>query len=342
MSELDLEKVKRILLVKLGAVGDCVHTLYALGALRARFPQSVIGWAVEDKAYQVVSWHPHLDRVHILTKNEGWARWIKDANDISGFGYDVAIDFSNLFKSGFVTCRSGVKTRIGFDKYREGNFLFTNKRIKSSNQHMIERYLELLEPFGISSLSETVAIYVPQKAKEYIDKFFNEKLPAGTPVVVLNPHATWLNKLYSIDGYAYIADKLISSGHRVVLAWGGEKELAVVKRLAAMMKNKVILAPPTDLKQLYYLMSKCDIYLGNDTGPMHMAAASGIGVVGIFGPTNPDRVGPRTDKKRVCHTGDECKDWPCEKRKCKDPICINRIRPDKIVDAVLSLIKESG
>jgi len=342
LNELNLNKRNRILIVKLGAVGDCVHTLCALKAIRERFPEWVIGWAIEDKSYQVVSWHPDLDRVHLLRKKEGWVNWLKDANSISGFGYDIAIDFSNLFKSGFVTYRSGAKTRIGFDRYREGNFLFTNKQVKSQNQHMTSRYLELLKPLGITNLPENIEIYVPEKSKEYIEEYFSENISTGSPLIVLNPHATWPNKLYPADSYAIVAEKLSLLGYRVILTWGSQKEHNVVKKLAVRLKKRVAIAPATDLKQLYYLMSKCDIYLGNDTGPMHLAAVSGIGVVGVFGPTNPERVGPMAEMRRIVHQGSKCKDWPCEKRKCKDPICISLIEPDKIVDAVVSLIKEKG
>ncbi len=336
-----MESVKRILIVKLGAVGDCVHTLFALDALRNKFPDAVIGWAVEEKSYNVISWHLKLDRVHLVRRKEGIFTWLKDAESVADFGYDLAIDFSNLFKSGWVALRSGAKIRIGFSRKREGNFLFTNKRIKTSKKHMMERYFGLLRPLGIKEIPDPKGIFVSYKQRNYIDEFLQENISPLKKTVVINPNATWQSKLYPLEKYAEVAHELIREGHHVLLIWGGGNENQRVKRLSGMIQEKVIIAPKTNLKELYYLMSKCHIYIGNDSGPMHLAAFSGIGVVGIFGPTNPDRVSPWTSGKIVITAGRQCGKWPCEKRKCKNPFCVTNVDPMEIVAAGKKLLEET-
>lgn len=339
---IDHEKkpARKILIVKLGAVGDCVHTLYVLRALRVRFPEAIIGWAVEDKACQVVAHHPDITHCYRLPRKKGLARWFTSHKPIITDKYDTVIDLSNLFKSGIVSCRSGAKNRIGFDRLREANFLFNNIRIKDNKGHMIERYFRLLAPFDIQKIPQSIEIAVQEHKKKSIDLFFNNEIRKDSTIVALNPNGTWPNKLYPLENWAFVADELVKQGAIVILVWGGAKELKRVRTLSRMMRETSIIAPPTDLKELYYLLSKSTIYLGNDSGPMHIAAAAGIGVAAVFGPTNPERVGPWCDRKRVITTKDICDKWPCEKRKCDNPDCITKIDPVLVADAARSLIEE--
>ena len=330
----------KILIVKLGAVGDCVHALYALGALRQKYPDATIGWAVEEKSSQIVLGQPALDEVHVISRKKGWMKWLADAKDVRRVRYDTAVDLSNLLKSGWVTRRSGARLRIGFDRWREGNFLFTNRRIRSRKGHMIERYHNLLAPLEVGDLPPKVQIVVPEFKQIKMNAFVKDELGGGDPIVALNPHASWPDKRYPPDRYGVVADKLAESGARVLLLWGGKSEFQAVKELAGSMISQPVIAPPADLQELYHLLSLCTIYLGNDTGPMHMAAAAGIGVVGLFGPTDPERVGPWTDKKRIVTAPEECKDWPCENRKCDHADCIALIPRSRVRDAALSMIGE--
>lgn len=340
MNQDDRQSERRILIVKLGAVGDCVHTLYVLRALRERFPKAVIGWAVEEKAYQVVAHHPDISHCYLIPRKKGFAKWFSSLRPILTDNYDTTIDLSNLLKSGIVSLRSGAKNRIGFARLREANFLFNNIRIKSKKGHMIERYFKLLESFDIHQIPMKVKLEVAEHKKKTIDLFLRNEIPASEPVAVLNPHGTWPNKLYTLDGWAYVADQLAQKGCTVILAWGSSVELERVRELSGMVKKSPVIAPPTDLKELYYLFTKSTIYLGNDSGPMHLAAAAGIGVSAVFGPTNPERVGPWCERRRIITAREVCDKWPCEKRRCPDPVCITKIDPVKVAEETLSLIEE--
>jgi lipopolysaccharide heptosyltransferase I len=336
----EITKPKRILIIKLSAVGDCVHTLYVLRALRDRFPSAQIDWAIENKSYPIVAGHPDASTVHLIDRKSGNFAWYKSVSNLKTLAYDVTIDLSGLVKSGYLAWATGAPERIGFDRWREGNRIFNNRRVKTKSGHMIDRYFGLLAPLGDFEIPPAIEIAVSENDQAYVDDFFEKQIPPDRPVVALNPHGTWPNKLYPLKKYAQVADRLIQNGATVLLVWGGQSEHDAVKQLAAMMTEPAVVAPSTDLKQLYALLKRCTIYLGNDSGPMHMAAAADIGVLGIFGPTNPARVGPWAARKREVTAEPFCEKWPCEKKKCDHPNCIDRIDPEKIVACAVELLGE--
>lgn len=306
---------RRILIVKLGAVGDCLHTLIAARVLRERFPEATLGWVVETKSLDIVQGHPLLDHVHVWNRKQtsadlkqGRLFHARDpvrrvVEEIRAVGYEVAIDFQNLLKSGYFTWKSGASRRIGFRRLREGNFLFTNIRVrpKPTEYHMVERYLSLLRPLGIEVAGRPPAepIFIPEDKSRAVDEFFAAHLPAGKPVAAINPAASLTRKLWPVERYAAVADRLVDAfGIVPLLIWGpGEEKL--VEGVQSRMKRQAFLAPPTTIKELACLLGKCRLYLGNDSGPMHLAAAMGCAVVGLFGPIDPARVLPWTEHYRV-------------------------------------------
>ncbi len=344
--------ISSVLIVKLGAVGDCVHTLYALRALRLAFPKAKIGWVVEGKSAGVVKGHPDLDEVIVFPRKEisaalkagkigdaigAYRRFVKD---LRGVKYETAVDFQNLFKSGFAARASGARQRIGFRRLREANFLFTNRWIKPypGARHAIEKYFSLLRPLGIDKIPDDVHIHVPDEKKEAVDLFWRENNLHKKRVVAVNPEASWPNKKLGADKYARAIDELAAQSIQSVIIWGPKEEQSA-QSLRGACRAKPLLAPPTDIKELYYLLSRCDAYLGNDSGPMHMAAAAGIGVAGVFGPSDPDRVGPWTERGIVVSSEALCS--PCWKRKCPMPgvYCMDKITSTQLVKAVHDVLE---
>jgi len=310
-----LAEQKRILIVKLGAVGDCLHAMIALRVLRRHLPNAVLGWVVETKSEQVVAGNPDLNHLHVWRRKEtsrllkegrlgaAWRSIHEVVEEIREVGYDTAIDFQNLFKSGFFARRSGAITRIGFARLREANFLFTNRRVqpRPDEIHMVRRYLALLRPLGIeeNGFPPAVPVVVPKQDHAVIDEFFAAKVPEGRPVVAFNPAASLPRKLWPAQRFAEVADRLAET-HRIVplVIWGPGEE-GLVAEFRSHAKSPVWTAPRTTLKELAYLLARCTLYVGNDSGPMHLAAAMGCAVVGLFGPTDPRRVAPWTPRA-VC------------------------------------------
>ncbi len=293
-------------------MGDCIHTLVAAHALRAAWPGATLGWLVEGKSKEVVLGHPDLNHVHVWNRKQAsadlragrvgsaWAETRRVIDELRAVGYEVAIDFQNLIKSGFFAWQSGARRRIGFERLREGNFLFTNDWVRTPSGHMVERYLALLAPLGLTvgGKPAAVPIDVPAEKRVVGDEFFARNLPAGARVAAINPAASLPRKVWPAERFSALADRLArEAGLRPVILWGPGEE-ALANQVLRGMKEPGLLAPPTSIKELAHLLSRCTLYVGNDTGPMHLAAAMGIGVVGLFGPSDPKRVGPWT--ARAC------------------------------------------
>lgn len=350
-------EVKSILIVKLGAVGDVVHTLYALKALRESFPNARIGWVIEEKSIELVRGNPDVDelilfprrRIEPLLKNintfsEGKKLLSQFAASLKSKQYEVAIDFQTLFKSGWIAKASGAKTRVGFDKWRELNKLFTNVHVDASERaHAVEKYLKLVEAIGAKPSRNRPTIYVPHDKAWKLERWLSDY---GYPLKnfgVLNPSANWLNKMPEMDTLAEAAIRITQETKmRWLIIWGSEVELARAQILEEKTRTTVArIAPQTDLKELYHLLSCARIYLGTDSGPMHMAALAKTPVVAVFGPSDPKRVAPYDVLHKIVRAeGLKC--LGCWKRKCRNPRCMTELSAFAIVNAALELIKKTG
>jgi len=267
---------------------------------------------VETKSQEVVLNHPDLDHVHVWNRKQAsrdflngrigsaWSEVRRVIDEIHAVDYEVAIDFQNLLKSGFFAWQSGAGLRIGFSRLREANFLFTNLHIEvgPDARHMVRRYLKLLEPLNVSYSDHepAIPIFVPPEKKSAVDSWFSTNVSSNRRVVALNPASSLARKRWPVERFAQTADRLADQLNVAsILIWGpGEEQL--VESVSRQMRTSALIAPPTTLKELAHLFSRCDLYLGNDTGPLHLAAAMDCSALGLFGPSDPERVGPWTTR----------------------------------------------
>lgn len=292
----------RILIIKLGAIGDVVHSLPVLATLRACYPKAHLAWAVEEKAAPVLEGNRDLNELILLERkkmSEGlgvfyFGRWLQEVRKKS---FDVALDLHNLFKTGIIAYASHAPVRIGFRKLREGNFLFMNRWVKPQphHRHAIEKYLSLLEPLGLheSQWVRRFPLVWDTSDDERISRFLKQHgLDHNEPLVAVNPGANWPSKRWMPDRYAKVADELTKrSGVRTLILWGpGERPLA--EAVADAMIERAPIAPETSLKQLMALIKRCGLLIGGDSGPLHLAAALNVPTVSLFGPSDPKRNGP--------------------------------------------------
>ena len=337
----------KILIVKLGPVGDVVHTLPALHPLRKSFPEAFIAWAVERKSMDVITGNSDLDEVIIFERKElqkifkadglvaAYRYFAAFAAKLKEYNFDLTIDFQTLFKSGIITFSSGARKRIGFDKWRELNRLFTNHRIKAVSRHTVDKYLELVDAAGGRGDGSPVKIVYSAEDDSYIYSFLKEKELANRPWVAINPGASWTSKLWPVESFASLCDFLEDSGIPVVVVWGPGEE-ALVEGIVGAACSKPYVAPPTSIKQLACLLERSSLYVGGDTGPMHMAVAMGTTVVGIFGPSDPDRNGPYGEGHMILQADIDC--IKCWKKSCSSMECMKNVSAEAVADAVISKI----
>jgi len=346
---------KSILIVKLGAVGDVIHSLYAARALRESFPNTRTGWVIEEKSVGLIQGNPDIDEIVLFPRRKiepllrNLNTFSKGMKLLSQFGaslkakkYEVAIDLQTLFKSGWITKASGAKKRLGFAKWRELNRFFTNIHVDTAGcEHAVEKYVKLTEAIGAQQPKERPTVYVPHDKAWKIERWLSDY---GYPLKdfgVINPSANWPNKMPDLDALADAAIRVTNdTGIRWLAIWGSEVELARAQFLEDKMKIKYLrIAPPTDLKELFHLLSCARVYLGTDSGPMHMAALAKTPVVALFGPSDPKRVAPYDVPHRIVRV-ESLKCLGCWKRKCRNPKCMTEISPKAITTATLGVIKE--
>jgi heptosyltransferase I len=353
-----IKKPRKILIIRLSAIGDVVDVLPALRSLRSNFPDSKIAWLVEDRARDVLTGHPDIDDVIIFPRKK-WQRNILKLNrifdtlsDILSFykrlrkeSYDIVIDFQGNLKSGIMTLITGAENRIGFGKgfCKEFNYLFTQYQAYPPNKrmHRIERNLSLLKKLGIDTSFQRPELPVSKTDEEYVSKFIDIDNECSTPIIIMNPCTSEYGsyKRWSTSNYALLADMILDNyDARVIFTWG-PNEIDIVNKIVKNMKHKALVSCETTIKQLIELIRRADLYIGGDSGPMHIASTLGIPTVAIFGPKDPVVYGPYNSKSIIVSKELPCS--PCRNRTCSDPECITTISPEEVFQAVNKVMEET-
>jgi heptosyltransferase-1 len=340
-----------ILIIKLSAIGDVVHSLPLLEVLRGRFPSSRIDWVIEEAASNIVEGHPDLDKV-IVFPRKGWLdrftrkrEYISVGRELITFfeelrkrEYDLVIDLQGLLKSGVLTFFARGSRKIGLNGAREGSSLFVNERVNFPEPeiHALDRYLCVAKHLGVADPVWKGKIPIYETDKRYVDDLL-VGLEGNCALVAINPMAKWESKLWELERFACLADVINEKLEAAIIFTGSESDRIAVEKIVAGMRTKALnLAGKTNLKQLAYLYKKCAVVISTDTGPMHMAAAMGSSVVALFGPTSALRTGPYGRKHRVVRTGLPCS--PCFRKRCDHMSCMKGISVEQVYDTVKQVI----
>ncbi len=355
-----------IMIVKLSAIGDVVHTLPSLAALRKLYPQAHITWVIEEAAADLIKNHPLLDCV-IISRRKGWIRDLKRwrlkalgevlhfVRELRSRRYDLVIDFHGLLKSSLIVFLTAAPRKLGYDSLQELSGLFLTEKIPEAREkHAVCRYLDLVrhlarERFPLPGAdvkelafpgSGTEDIEFPLPLAEAAEKRAAELLAengltAGR-FIAINPVALWETKLWEDRNFALLADMLIKRyGMPVLFTGGGKREIDRIRVLMTM--DAVNLAGETSLTELASLYRRSAVLVTTDTGPMHIAAAVGTTVVALFGPTDPLRTGPFGKGHRVIRAELPCS--PCLRKKCTHRECMRMITPEEVLAAVGDVLR---
>ncbi len=325
----------KILIVKLSSIGDVVHTLPALAAIRYALPDAQINWAVEREAAEILRGNSFLDNLIELDtrslRGKTISEILPDASrqfrQLRRFSFDVAIDFQGLLKSATIAKLTKSKRRYGFAKQnlREpaSRFLLTNTVEVQKKSHIIIKNLKLAEQALNISIPENdfeFPIFTDENHKTEAAEIIEQ---TGENFVILNPAGGWVTKLWHAEKFGALADRLWEENGltSVVTTAPNEIELAE-KVLRNCTSGKVLLAQPS-LKGFYELAKRAKIYIGGDTAPTHIAVAANAPVVGIFGPTEWWRNGsPRQNDICVERIDIGCR-VDCHRRTCNNWICMD-------------------
>lgn len=336
-----------ILIVKLSAIGDVIHTLPSLAALRRCYPQAHITWVVEESASDLLMDHPLLDRV-LVSRRKRWIQDLKEGRhrgavlrEITGFlhtlrdrPYDLVIDFHGLFKSAVFVLLSRGKRKLGYDSLQEGSGIFLNEKIpEDMTKHAVERYLDFPRHLGCDTTSPEFPIGLREAHFKRVEALLAEKkVDTGRGFVGISPVAYWETKLWDEAKFAALCDRIVTElGLPVVFT--GERSEGVIARIRSRMQApSASVAGETSLRELAALYTMASVLLTTDSGPMHLAAAVGTPVVALFGPTSPERTGPYGEGHIVIRRELPCS--PCFRKTCDTLECMNAISVDEVFQAV--------
>ncbi len=288
--------MRAILIVRLGALGDIVHAVPVAAALRERFPAARIDWVVDERYQEVLRLVPVVDRRIVLRSRSMpvWRRVVELRRALAGGTYDVAVDAQGLLKSAVVARSSGAPRVLGFPPphLREplARFLYTETCDPGDAAHVIEKNLTLAGRLGARTADRRFPMEVPASAA--LDAVRRFPRVGGGPFAVINPGAAWPNKRWAPARLARVAEWLWGERRLPSLVTWGPGDETTAAAVVDGSNGAALLAPPTRVSDLAAIMGAAAVVVSGDTGPVHLAAAVGTPVVGLYGPTDARRNGP--------------------------------------------------
>jgi predicted lipopolysaccharide heptosyltransferase III len=330
--------MKRILLIRFGSLGDVVLTTPAIRAVREKFPNAYIAMVVGDRSADIVSANPRLNEVIVFHRErKGLSEIKRVAAMLRERSFDVSIDMQRKFRSSLLAYLSRTEFRVGY--HQPGGFLCSVKIPNSENKHAIDRNLDLLKPLDIGSGLKTdraPEMFLSRKDRDYAWDIFQERgLASRSLVVGMFPGAGWHHRCWPAERFAAIGDLAAERYNAGVVVFGGPGEADIVKNVAQKMTTTpVLIKNRMTLRQLGALIEKCDLFLSNDTGPMHISVAVKTTTIGLFGPGNHIKFRPIGERHALVRHDMPCS--PCKQftDRCKDNVCMRSITVEEVWEAV--------
>ena len=323
----------RILIVRLGSLGDVVHAIPVAAALRRAYPDATIDWLVDPRYVELLALVAGVDRAIPLDPRGSLSGTLRTVRDLRRARYDAVVDLQGLIKSATLARAAGARRTIGLPRahLREpmASMMYTETPDPGEHPHVIRKGLALVRALGVSDARVTFPLAVP--VTDAAARVVAEAGAAG--YALLNPGAAWPNKRWPPERFGALAtlmrDRL---GLRSFVLWGpGEESLASQVMLASHGAASV--APATTITDLASIARGARVMVSGDTGPLHIAAAVGVPIVALFGPTRAERNGPWIDADITLSRYDGCQ-CHYERRCRRETPCIDEIRIDEVFVAV--------
>ncbi|MGE5752964.1 MAG: lipopolysaccharide heptosyltransferase II [Deltaproteobacteria bacterium] len=330
-------------------LGDAVLTTPALGAVRASFPRTRIVMAAKPLVAELFRHHPDIDDLLVYEKegrHAGAGGMLRMAGELRRWRFDAAILFQNAFDAALLVFLAGIPGRQGYAT--DGRRLLLSRAVPVTEEvlrlHHAEYYLHLVSELGIPRpANPAMRLQVTGEERDAMsERLASLGIPKGGRILGINPGATYGSaKRWYPDRFAAVADALSEEWGASVVLMGSAPEMPLSAEIeAAMGKRPVNLAGRTTVRELLALLSLCGFLVTNDSGPMHIAAALGVPLAAIFGPTDWRTTSPWTRRARIVRVGVDCS--PCMRRECdRGHECMLGVTADMVIAAARDLMTES-
>jgi heptosyltransferase I len=369
---------RKILLIKLSAVGDVVNTIPVFNALRRRYPSAQIDWLVTAAIAELLRDNPAISNVIEFARDDWSKPWTltpfvnyaRLASQLRANAYDLVLDMHGQLRTGALVLATGAPVRIGFDRphasvwdasprtfsaearkhawqgAREGSWLAYTHHIPvpTLDVHAVDRYLRVGAMLGLQNAPPDFSFPIPQAASARVDALLRERGIAGMPLLAMAPGTVWETKHWGTSKFADVARHFLGQGFAVALI-GSRRERTVCEEVARLAPGAVDIAGETTLTELAALIRRSAISVTNDSGPMHLAVALDRPVVSIFGPTDPIWIGPYGRADAALQAGVPCS--PCLLRqlsRCRfGHVCMENVSAQAVIERMENVIgKGSG
>jgi len=340
---------RRICIIKPSALGDVVQTLPILPALRERFPQARICWVISRALEPLISGHPDLDDVILYDRRGSWADWWRLLTRLRTERFDLVLDLQGLLRSACMTWATRARLRIGLETVREGAHLACHALLPDTGRmvpaHL--RYWRVAEALGCGHLERRTDIAVTRadlvRAGEWLSVLRGGRL-------AVQPGARWQTKQWPVGRFAAVAAKAYRQFGFSFVVIGGPEDQSLAAEFASALNRfvpaarVVNLAGRTSLTELAAVMLNVDAMLSNDSGPMHLAAALHVPVVGVFTCTDPVRSGPPPGLHELVSAPLACAGSykkKCPFKGCRHLACFSALEVDRVWLALQRLVHNS-
>jgi heptosyltransferase-1 len=320
----------RFLIVRLGSLGDVIHAIPAVAALRARHPAARIDWIVDPRYVELLRLVTGIDRCIPLDRRG--AGWLTTIRDLRRTRYEATIDLQGLLKSALLARASGARRRIGFPRVhcREplASVFYTETADPGDAPHVIHQGLALMGSLGVRDQAVSFPLTVPRSS---VAEAVAGRLGHG--YAVINPGAAWPNKRWPPERFGALAAAMAERcGLRSLVLWGPGEEL-MASAVVGASRGAAESAPPTSITDIVAIAKGASLMVSGDTGPLHIGAAVGTPIVALFGPTRAERNGPWAAADIAISRFDRC---ACHyERQCRrSQPCIDDIGVDEVMAAV--------
>jgi len=341
--EFSKDKVKKILVIRTDRIGDVILSMPTVRALRENFPKSFLGFLTTTYTKELVLESRDIDEVMVYERKASLIRKLNFVKKLKRYKFDLAVVLSPYFESALLGYLSGASFRIGYPLNGSG-FLFTIKvDVKNRYKHEIESCLDVVRTIGIDTINKKPQLILSQEAEKFAEEFFAQhKILPSDLKICIHPggheeHTRWMP-----DRYAQVADVLIKDYGAKVILLGAKADKDVLDKVLSFMSEKPIVPElHNSLQKLGAIIKRCDIFLGNNSGPMHVASAVETPVVAIFGAIHPleheNKWAPFGEDHIIVRRKMDCID--CHPGHCVNLKCLRMITVDEVLRAIFKQIE---
>lgn len=349
------DSISRILIVRLSAHGDVMHTLPLLSAIKRNNPTASVGWLVEASAAPLLQNHPLIDQLHVSHRK----RWLTMARnplhwpavlaevkaligELKQADYQVSFDVQGLLKSALWPFWANIPRRYGFKATREYADVFYNHKLPpmiiwDATTPAVERYLDFARAIGMEAMRpEFEPPPFTEASRQKVERLLQDEGDAARPLLVLAPFTRWPSKHWEPDYWIDLIQQLCRLNVKIAVLGSPADQAATEAMLATVPVGRVInLVGKTDWPDLYALFRQTRLLIGLDSAPLHIADAVGqTEIIGLYGPTAPGRTGPVGERHMTLTTALSCQ--PCFERVCpiKTHACMRQLTPDVVMALV--------